>query len=148
MDAPPLIHRLTAYWSEVETKYSGWKVQCALAVNGITQWQKSATLTVAPATTSRTISASPALSSPHDDPSLVDQGLNTGSDKGASGGLSTGGIVGISVGVTLMVSVVAVTIVVVILVLVSRRRHSRLEKLPITADDDSHKTLRNIYSSN
>ena len=45
-----LTHNLTAHWSEVDMRHSGYEVVCAIAVSGITQWAHTATLTVTPAT--------------------------------------------------------------------------------------------------
>jgi hypothetical protein len=45
-ESAPFTHTLTARWSKVKVEFDGYRVACALAVNGVTQWKKSATLTV------------------------------------------------------------------------------------------------------
>ena len=52
-----LTHNLTAHWSEVDMRHSGYEVVCAIAVSGITQWAHTATLTVTPATPTPTPTA-------------------------------------------------------------------------------------------
>ena len=43
-----LIHNLTAQWYQVEIQLIGYEVVCAIAVDGVTQWANTATLTVLP----------------------------------------------------------------------------------------------------
>ena len=41
-----LIHNLTARWDQVGLELDGYRVACAIAVDGVTQWVNTATLTV------------------------------------------------------------------------------------------------------
>ena len=44
-----LTHNVTAHWSQVDMHHNGYEVVCAIAVNGVTQWAHTGTLTVTPA---------------------------------------------------------------------------------------------------
>ena len=142
-DTTRLTHRLTAQWREVEAKMDGYRVICALAVNGVTQWKKSAQLTLNTAALSQ-VSPSATLTypttssmSPHVTP-FVNHAPDTRDSNEEGGGLSAGALAGISVGAVLVVAALAVVSLAILALLVGRQRQSKPKRLPITEYDDNN----------
>ena len=142
-DPNMLTHNLTAQWNRVDVNQSGHEVVCAVAVDGVTQWVHSATLTVLPATAIHTtphvtathtssptdINLKPAAvtsTTPHVT-STTSNPPQTNSNK-STRSLTTGGVVGVAVsavvGVAILVSVFALGAIV--LYRQRQRKHSRL----------------------
>ncbi|CAI8045103.1 hypothetical protein GBAR_LOCUS24955 [Geodia barretti] len=143
-ETTPFTHTLTAHWSKVKEEFDGYRVSCALAVNGVTQWKKSATLTVEPAPPPATTPRITPIN-PRGTP-FVNQLPNIRSGEGESGGLSVGAVAGISAGAVLIVAGLAVALILALL-LGRRSRQGKPRRLPITNDDDSEKAEKLYINS-
>lgn len=122
-----LIHRVTGQWGGVDVEFNQYRIACALAVNGVTQWLNSATITIAPTVTSlppsRPSTPTPAstqhpeLPTPTLETNLSINNNNVETEE-EQGSLSDSAIAGISVvGVVLVLLLVAMTLAVVGLIL-------------------------------
>ena len=134
-----LTHNLTAHWSEVDTSHTGYEVVCAIAVDGITQWVNTATLTVLSATaTPTTPSIKPTVTLTSDD---IDS-----KNEGTQNQLSNGLIVGVTVGAVVGVGV-ALTVLILGLVLYHRQRHQKKRRILDSEQlEDSEKLPTEKYS--
>jgi hypothetical protein len=108
----------------------------------VTQWKKSATLTVEPAPPPTTTPRITPIN-PRGTP-LINQAPKRRSDEGESGGLSVGAVAGISVGAVLIVAGLAVALIAILALLLGRSRQGKPRRLPITNDDDSEKAEKQI----
>ena len=135
-----LTHTLNAVWSEIDARLDGYEVMCVLAVNGVVQWDNSASLTVDTATTttdSITPHVTPILEEQPSNNTDTDRMENTDSSGERRRGLSVGAIIGISVGALVIVlTVLAVVCVVSVVVVVGRKRGSKPSRLPVIEDID------------
>ena len=131
-----LTHTLNAVWSETDARLDGYEVMCVLAVNGVVQWENSASLTADTATTttdSITPHVTPIQPSSNTD---TDRMENTDSSGERRRGLSVGAIIGISVGALVIVLTVLAVVCVVSVVVVDRKRGSKPSRLPVIEDID------------
>jgi hypothetical protein len=123
-----LTQNLTAHWSEVDMRHSGYEVVCAIAVNGITQWAHTATLTVTPATyTPIIVAATPTFTSTTPSPSENPRESVNNREL----------VTGVTVGVVLLVIIVITVLCVLGLVVWYRNRHTKVGKIPLSSTDGS-----------
>lgn len=154
-----LTHNLTAQWSQVGINQSGYEVVCAVALNGVTQWVHTATLTVLPATanphsaatittsipTDINVKVTVTSTTPHVTPTTphvtptTSNPLHVDSNKSTQS-LTTGAVVGVAVsavvGVAILGSVSALGAI--LLCRHRQRKHSRLT----VSKEEENETLK------
>ena len=138
IETEPLMPSLTASWEKVDSKLNGSEVVCALAVDGITQWVNSASISVysTPTSVSKIISVS--STTPSVTPTLNKVNSEPNSNTGEHSGLTSGTIAGITVGaVVIMISTVSIVVCVAGVALFIQRRNSFSRKrLPSNTDGE------------
>ena len=126
-----LIHKLTARWDQVGLELDGYRVACAIAVDGVTQWVNTATLTVLAV-----------LATPTTSPTTPSVTVTAKETNDQNNDLSSGEIAGIVVGGVAIVCVGVLVVVIVGVILVKRRMYkSKGRRLRNNNSDEQRENL-------